>query len=416
MAVNHLSGRGKDFCRGCDGADLFSVLDLGELPIANELWLAQNEPKEVFPLHLRICTSCGLGQVEDVVTPARLFKDYRYLSSMSSVFVEHAHQYALATAARLEFGPADWILEIGSNDGYLLKHFVNLGIKVLGIEPAENVAKIAIAGGVPSISKFFGTEVATALAKEHGFPRLIVANNVMAHVPDIQDFIGGLSKITGPNTVVSIENPSLINFLEKGQFDTIYHEHYSYLTAYSVSRIVQNFGLELFDLDKIPTHGGSNRYWLRAPSPTKATTQKVAKYIAEELTAGLFDREAWHRFSENVKLAITDFRKWLKDSFAQGKKVVGYGAAAKASTLLNSSNIERDWFKAIADASHEKQGRYMPTEGIPIVSPSEMFDLEPTDVVIFPWNIENELVKLIRDGSKVESRMWRVIPYLEQIS
>lgn len=416
MAQEFVLGRGKDFCRGCNESDLFSALNLGELPIANELWPTENQLKEVFPLHLRICTACGLGQVEDVVTPSRLFRDYRYLSSMSSVFVAHAKEYATSTASRLNLQPTDWVLEIGSNDGYLLKHFIDLGVNVLGIEPAENVAKIATEAGVPSVSEFFGVDLASSLIEQRGFPRLVVANNVMAHVPDIQDFIGGLAKLAGPNTVMSIENPSLMNFLEKNQFDTIYHEHYSYLTAHSVSHIVKNFGLELFDLQQISTHGGSNRYWLRSSSSTKPKSDAVDLHIESEISNGLFNREAWHAFSDEVKRTLGDFGAWLNRSFEEGRKVVGYGAAAKASTLLNSAGVKREQFVAIADASHEKQGRFMPAEGIPIISPQEMFELKPTDVIIFPWNIQDELIQLIKGGNQTDTRIWRVIPHLEQIA
>ncbi len=415
MAKEFVSGRGKYFCRGCNESELFSALDLGELPIANELWPTEHELEEVFPLHLRICTACGLGQVEDVVTPSRLFRDYRYLSSMSSVFVAHAKEYATSTAIRLDLQPKDWVLEIGSNDGYLLKHFIELGVDVLGIEPAENVAKIATQSGIPLVSEFFGVDLAGSLIENRGFPRLVVANNVMAHVPDIQDFIGGLAKVAGPNTVISIENPSLINFLEKNQFDTIYHEHYSYLTAHSVAHIVENFGLELFDLEKIPTHGGSNRYWLRSVSSTEPKSETVDLSIESEISSGLFDRESWHAFSDEVKKTLSDFRAWLESSFSEGKKVVGYGAAAKASTLLNGAGVEKEWLVAIADASHEKQGRFMPAEGIPIISPQKMFELKPTDVIIFPWNIQDELIQLIKGRSQTDTRIWRVIPHLEQI-
>lgn len=416
MADAFLLGRGKDFCRGCNGVELFSVLDLGELPIANELWPTQDEPREIFPLHLRICSVCGLGQVEDVVTPSRLFRDYRYLSSISTSFVEHARSFAVDSRARLDLQPDDWVLEIASNDGYLLKHYRDMGIQVLGIEPAENVAQIASDAGISTISEFFCLALAQQLVERYGHPRLIVANNVMAHVPDLQDFISGLAAFAGPRTVISVENPSLMNLIINDQFDTIYHEHYSYLTAHSVARIVENFGLELFDLHLISTHGGSNRYWLRSSSSTEPKSNVVDLHIESEISHGLFDREAWHAFSDEVKNILGDFVSWLKSSFDEGKKVVGYGAAAKASTLLNGAGVDREWFVAIADASHEKQGRFMPTEGIPIISPQEMFELKPTDVVIFPWNIQDELIQLIKGGSRTDTRIWRVIPHLEQIA
>ncbi len=415
MGEAYVPGRGKNSCRGCNATELFSVLDLGDLPIANELWRTEREAIEVFPLHLRICTACGLGQVEDVVTPSRLFRDYRYLSSISASFVEHARIFALDASRRLHFKPNDWVLEIASNDGYLLRHFINFGVSVLGIEPAENVARIAIDAGVPTISEFFGAETARIILKERGYPKLIVANNVMAHVPDLQDFIEGLSIMAGAETVISIENPSLMNFLEDDQFDTIYHEHYSYLTANSVARIVEPFGLMLFDVDQIPTHGGSNRYWLQSSSNNARPDESVQRIVEKERAAGLHSIEAWTKFSVRVQLILKEFNDWMRSSSDRELKVFGYGAAAKASTLLNASKIKRHWLAGIADNSPEKQGRYMPIEGIPIISPTQMLESEPTDVLIFPWNIQEELIGAIKAGSSSNIRIWRAIPRLEQI-
>lgn len=415
MANEFVPGRGKDSCRGCNGSTLFSVLDLGELPIANELWITQSEPKEVFPLHLRICEDCGLGQVEDVVTPSRLFRDYRYLSSISESFVEHARVFAMETSKRLKFEPNDWVLEIASNDGYLLRHFIDLGISVLGVEPAENVAKLAVKSSVPTIAEFFGEAVARTIVKERGYPRLIVANNVMAHVPDLQDFIKGLSVLTGKETAISIENPSLMNFLTEDQFDTIYHEHYSYLTANSVAKIVKPYGLTLTDVEQIPTHGGSNRYWLNYSSNGQSISGNVSHIIRQESDAGLYSLELWKAFATRVQLILREFHAWMSSSADHGQKVFGYGAAAKASTLLNASKIQGDWLGGIADNSPEKQGRFMPIEGIPIISPTQMLDSAPTDVVIFPWNIQQELVRAIKAGSGSDVRIWRAIPRLEQI-
>ncbi len=411
-----IEGRGKNFCRGCNGVDLFSALDLGELPIANELWVKENEPVELFPLHLRICRGCGLGQVEDVVTPSRLFRDYRYLSSMSTSFLEHARVFAGQVHQSLGFERGDWVLEIASNDGYLLQHFIKLGVNVLGIEPAENVAKIAQGAGIPTISEFFSLELAQKLIAERGNPKLIVANNVMAHVPDIRNFLAGIAVLVGPKTLVSIENPSLLNFLEADQFDTIYHEHYSYLTANSVDKITNEFGLQLFKVDEIVTHGGSNRYWIRARTAEMANKKPIALKILQEVDAGLFDESAWNNFESRIQIIISDFYSWVKNSFKAGRVVCGYGAAAKASTLLNSSKVEKGWITAIADASPEKQGRFMPAVGIPIVSPKALFELHPDDVVIFPWNLTKELATLIESNSIVPTRIWQAIPKLEQVN
>ena len=415
MAETFVLGRGKDFCRGCDGSDLFSALDLGDLPIANELWANQDVTPEIFPLHLRICNSCGLGQVEDVVTPIRLFRDYRYLSSISTSFIEHARQFVISVTKDLHIGKKDWVLEIASNDGYLLQHFLGMGIQVLGVEPAENVAKIAIDAGIPTLNEFFGVDVANSIVTKMGYPKLVIANNVMAHVPDLQDFIGGLAKIAGPNTLISVENPSLMNFLESDQFDTIYHEHFSYLTAHSVAKIAEHFGLELFDVEKIETHGGSNRYWLRLKTSDGSKGGNVKAQISSEIEGGLFDQSLWLDFSSRIQTTVSNFRNWLITSFEEGRKVWGYGAAAKASTLLNSAKVKREWLVSIADGSHEKQGRFMPVEGIPIVSAEDMFDSEPTDVVIFPWNIRDELVTKISEGVKSNVRVWQAIPRLEQV-
>jgi len=414
MSVTEVESRGRTFCRGCNSKNLFSGLDLGELPIANELWSSASTSVEIFPLHLRICAECGLGQVEDVVTPSRLFKDYRYLSSTSSSFLENAKKFSSEVGKKLKLTNQDWVLEIASNDGYLLRNFVELGIPVLGIEPAENVAEIATALGVPSISEFFGSELAKKLVKERGHPRLIIANNVMAHVPNLRDFILGLKILAGSNTVISIENPSLINLLEQNQFDTIYHEHFSYLTVYSVRKIASNLGLELFDVDQIEVHGGSNRYWLQLASRNTSNQMKLDKLAQDELESGLLDYSAWISFANRINTLISNLHRWLESAHLEGRRIYGYGAAAKASTLLNAALIQLNWLPLIADESSEKQGRFMPTTGIPIVSPQEMFAQRPTDVIVFPWNISKEIAEKIRESDN-RIRIWRAVPRMEEV-
>jgi hypothetical protein len=257
---------------------------------------------------------------------------------------------------------------------------------------------------------------AQSLLERNGHPRLIVANNVMAHVPDIRDFISGLAKMAGPNTLISIENPSLMNFIEGDQFDTIYHEHYSYLTAHSVKVIAAEFGLELFDVERTNTHGGSNRYWLRLRKDSVPNDGQVDLSISKELDSGLFNEEAWESFAKRVRSALRTFYDWLSQAHKEGHTVYGFGAAAKASTLINASEIHKDWIIGIADSSHEKQGRFMPAQGIPIVSPEKMYAMNPTDIIIFPWNIKKELVPLIREQSGSDIRIWKAVPTLEMIS
>ena len=411
-----INGRGREFCRGCNSSDLFSALDLGLLPIANELWKTPDELIERFPLHLRICERCGLGQVEDVVTPSRLFRDYRYLSSTTSSFIEHARLFVNRSIIELEFQEGEWVLEIASNDGYLLKHFIDNDVDVLGVEPAENVAKIAQNQGIPTISEFFSQTLAQELVSTRGKPRLIVANNVMAHVPDIRDFIAGLATLSGPRTVISVENPSLMNFIEFDQFDTIYHEHFSYLTAHSVDSLSREFGLELFDVEKISTHGGSLRYWIRLAGTETQQSENVTSQVKEEIESGLFDIESWNKFHIRIQVLIRDFHDWARNSFESGLRVYGYGAAAKASTLLNAAKIDKSWIVAIADASTEKQGRFMPTFGIPILDPEEIFLLNPTDIIIFPWNLSQELASIISGLSNSPVRVWQAIPRMQRVN
>lgn len=410
-----IDGRGAIFCRGCLGKNLFSALDLGDLPIANELLLTADAKIEKFPLHLRICTDCGLGQVADVVTPERIFRDYRYLSSLSTTFLKHASDFVTQQVSHMSFLPSDWVLEIASNDGYLLKNFMPLGIKVIGVEPAENVAEISRNLGIETISEFFSSDLANALLDRYGHPKLIIANNVMAHVPDLNDFVMGLSVLAGPDTRISIENPSLKNILLELQFDTVYHEHYSYLSASAVQKISRLHDLQLFRVEEIAIHGGSNRYWLRKNNVEMNIEPSVGKAMDFENEAKLFEVGEWENLSSSVRNLLADFKDWLTLSARENRRVFGYGAAAKASTILNSIELETNSVRAIADLSSEKQGRFMPSHGIRIYSPQELFLDEPTDIVIFPWNIKMEIARFLRSNLGDRVRLWCAIPEFHQV-
>ena len=414
-SASFIEGRGKKFCRGCLGTQLFSALDLGDLPIANELLHSNDVRIEKYPLHLKICPECGLGQVADVVTPERIFMDYRYLSSMSTTFLQHAADFVQEFVNKSEFESDDWVLEIASNDGYLLKNLIPLGITAVGVEPAENVAEISRSLGIHTISEFFSSKLASRLVSERGYPKLIIANNVMAHVPDLIDFVQGLGILCGPMTRISIENPSLTNILIDMQFDTIYHEHYSYLSATSVSNICRKERLLLFKVEKISVHGGSNRYWLRRESEKELIDESVTIACNFESQSGLFSFLEWEKFSFQVSTILDNFRAWLQDGKLRGKKIYGYGAAAKASTLLNSMQSDGKIVIAIADLSPEKQGRFMPVEGIPIISPSMLLKESPTDIVIFPWNIKKEIAQYLRSNLDDEVKLWCVIPQLGEV-
>jgi hypothetical protein len=411
-----INGRGNSYCRGCLGENLFSALDLGELPIANELLTSAEGYIEKFPLHLSICTDCGLGQVADVVTPERIFRDYRYLSSMSTTFLKHASDFVDQQMEETIFRPSDWVLEIASNDGYLLKNFLPYGIKTIGIEPAKNVAEMSRNIGIDTIAEFFSSELAIKLFDQYGFPKLIVANNVMAHVPDLTDFIKGLAILCGPETKISIENPSLSNILVGMQFDTIYHEHYSYLSAYSVAKLGRMYGLHCFKVEELKIHGGSNRYWLQKIAPDNKSDNSVERLMNIEIGYGLFDSREWENFSLKVSRILEDFLQWLElDSEENDRNVYGYGAAAKASTILNSIDVAPNLIKAIADLSLEKQERFMPPHGIKIISPQELMLENPTDIIIFPWNIKLEIASYLRSELGNQVRLWCAIPQMHRV-
>ena len=410
-----IEGRGKNFCRGCLGSELFSALDLGDLPIANELLSFQNSEVEKFPLHLRICSHCGLGQVADVVTPERIFRDYRYLSSMSTTFLQHASDFVNDRIKEEMFAPGDWVLEIASNDGYLLRNFLAHGIRTIGIEPAENVAEISRALGIHTISRFFSSDLARELLAQYGYPRLIIANNVMAHVPDLLDFVDGLGILCGLETQISIENPSLANILVGMQFDTIYHEHYSYLSATAVARICDMKGLQLSKVEEIAIHGGSNRYWLSKKESGCPIDSSVVRVTTSEAEKGLFDSSYWANYSSKVSAILDGFQDWLCSESENPRKVYGYGAAAKASTILNAINADPILLLAIADISLEKQQKFMPPLGTKVIAPQELFSAGPTDIVIFPWNIASEIATFLRTNLADEVRLWCAIPNMHEI-
>ena len=413
---SYIEGRGEVFCRGCLGSNLFSALDLGALPIANELLITQESEIEKFPLHLRVCRECGLGQVADVVTPERIFRDYRYLSSMSTTFLQHASFYVEQRVQEGMFSHNEWVLEIASNDGYLLKNFLSHGIKAIGVEPAKNVATMSRDLGIDTISEFFSSQLANELVSTYGFPRLIIVNNVMAHVPDLIDFIKGLAILCGSETQISIENPSLANILVGMQFDTIYHEHYSYLTASAVAKIGEMNGLSLSKVEELSIHGGSNRYWLSRLGPDDLIDPSVYRVTKFEIDSGLFDSREWINYSARVSKILNGFLEWLHSGRENKRRIYGYGAAAKASTFLNSIEVDSNLVIAIADVSLEKQQRFMPPHGIRIISPQELFEESPTDVVIFPWNIKSEIASYLRSNLGEGVRLWCAIPNMHEVS
>ena len=408
--------RGVEQCRGCDAADLFHVFDLGELPIANELPLSSEFKVEVFPLEFSICLKCGLGQVGEPVTETRLFEDYRYLSSISETWLQHSKKFAEFALEKFNLGNKDLVLEIASNDGYLLRYFKELECQIYGIEPALNVAELSNSKGIPTWNVFFNSETAKEFCLNHQVPKLIIANNVAAHVPDLKDFFKGLSIVSGQDSYISIENPSILNLLVQNQFDTIYHEHYSYLSAHAVQEIASGVGLHLLEVEVLDTHGGSNRYLLGKNSPTQEQIDQVKRYIQLEIASGLLDAVAWLNFSSSVTSAIGELNNWFNLCSQANRRVFGFAAAAKASTLINLGKFDSSDIIAIADSSPEKQGRFMPSQGIPIISLQALKESNPTDILIFSWNISSEISNVIWDLLGEHVRCWIAIPELREIT
>lgn len=383
-------------CRFCGDTLSFSLVDLGSTPLANS-FLKQEElakPEPSYPLHARVCGSCFLVQVEPVVPASHIFGDYLYFSSYSASWVAHAKNFAALATNRWRLSASSLVIEIASNDGYLLRHFVQNSIPVLGVEPAVNVAAVAEVAGVKTKVAFFGKETGRQLAAEGYQADLVVANNVLAHVPDINDFLSGFSLIMKPTGVLSIEFPHLLKLLDNVLFDTIYHEHYSYLSLLTVERMLGKHNLRAFDVEYLPTHGGSLRVWIgRADGVAQKESGSLQKVRRQELDSGLNDLNTYRSFSHKVDAAKASLRAFLEDAKLAGKQVVVYGAPAKGNTLLNACDIDGQLVAYAVDVSPHKQGRFLPGSHLPIYAPEQLRATRPDYVLILPWNLEAEIVE-----------------------
>lgn len=381
-------------CRFCAAPLTATFVDLGMSPLCQthiEPWqIDRMEP--FYPLHAYVCTSCYLVQLEEFVAPQEIFSDYAYLSSYSDSWVEHAHRYAEAMRSRLSLTGDDLVVEIASNDGYLLQHFVAAGIPALGVEPAANVAEIARSKGIDTDCAFFGRETARRLRSERGQPRLLLGNNVLAHVPDINDFIAGMKILLHPRGVITMEFPHLWQLMSNNQFDTIYHEHFSYLSFFVVERIFAHHGLRLFDVEELPTHGGSLRIYACHADAPQSTMPTVELLREREIQAGLGRLDTYTGFAEQVKATKRDILEFLIGARRAGKRVVGYGAPGKGNTLLNYCGIRTDFLDFTVDRNPLKQGRYTPGTRIPILAPEAIDEARPDYIFILPWNLQEEIV------------------------
>jgi SAM-dependent methyltransferase len=386
-------------CRFC-GADLqHTFVDLGMSPLC-ETYPASpdlNRGETYYPLHVYVCEKCFLVQLEEYEQAEAIFSDYAYFSSYSDSWLKHADNYCAKMKSRFELGEKHFVVEVASNDGYLLQYFVQRKVPVLGIEPAANVARVAVEKGVPTLVKFFGTRLAEELVSEGRSADLVLGNNVLAQVPDLNDFVEGLKVLLKPEGVLTLEFPHLLKLIEHNEFDTIYHEHFSYFSMLTTVRLMEAHGLKVFDVEELASHGGSLRVFAcRVEAKTYLVEPSVARVIEDEEQAGLGTIEGYKNFAQQVKetkLALLDL---LLKAAREGKSVAGYGAPGKSATLLHYCGIGKDLIEYTVDRSPYKQGRFLPGTHIPIYHPYRIDETKPDYVVILPWNLQDEIMQQLQ--------------------
>lgn len=404
-------------CRLCGAPLTHTFVDLGMSPLCESyLDAEQLDTGEVFyPLHVRQCPSCLLVQLPAYVPGEEIFSHYAYFSSYSDSWVEHARRYSEDMVSRLGLGPKSLVTEVASNDGYLLQHFVARGIPVLGVEPAANVAEAARARGVPTVVEFLGPETGERIARTHGQADLVAGNNVFAHVPDIRGFAAGLRALVKDTGLVTLEFPHLLRLIERRQYDTIYHEHYSYLSLLTSSRALATAGLTVVDVDELGTHGGSLRVYARPTEHAGDPSPAVTAILAAEADAGLSTLGGHAAFADSVLKIKNDLVRFLLQAASDGKAVAGYGAPGKGNTLLNHCGIRTDLVSYTVDRSTFKQGKFLPGTHIPIHSPERLAETRPDYVLVLPWNLRDELTQQLDYVRSWGGRLVFPIPDLEVV-
>ena len=381
-------------CRFCGAALQHTFVDLGMSPLCQTHISPDqlNNMEPFYPLHTWVCEQCFLVQLAQYVSPEEIFEEYAYFSSYSDSWVAHAKRYCDMTTSRFGISRDSMVMEIASNDGYLLQHFVERGVPCLGIEPAANVAQAAIEKGIPTTVEFFGNGTAKKIAGQQGKADLILGNNVLAHVPDLNDFVSGLRQLLKPEGVITMEFPHLQRLVEGNQFDTIYHEHFSYFSFITVERVFRSHGLMLFDVEELQTHGGSIRIFARhAEDQSKEPASRVEELLEREVQLGYTDLSTYSAFAEKVRETKRKLLEFLIAAKREGKSVVGYGAPGKGNTLLNYCGIRTDFLEYTVDRSPYKQGKYTPGTHIPIHAPEKIHETKPDYVLILPWNLKEEI-------------------------
>ncbi|MFJ4103151.1 class I SAM-dependent methyltransferase [Amycolatopsis japonica] len=402
-------------CRLCGSAHLASVVDLGATPPCERFLTAEQlqEPEPTYPLHLRVCTECRLAQIPPLITPEETFTEYAYFSSYSASWVDHAKTFVDGAVERLGLDESSFVVEVASNDGYLLKHVVAQQIRCLGVEPSVNVGQAARDAGVPTKTAFLGPETGRDVREEHGPADLVVANNVYAHIPDIIGFTHGLRALVADDGWVSIEVQHLLTLIQENQYDTIYHEHFQYYTVESARRALARGGLSVVDVELLPTHGGSIRLWARPDAVAGEPSERMMQVLDAEKAAGLHEMSGYTEFSERVTKVRLELNKFLTDAALEGKTVVGYGAPGKGNTLLNHCGIRPDVLRYTVDRNPYKHGRFTPGTRIPILPPERIEADRPDYVLVLPWNLRKELTAQLSFVDEWGGKLVFPIPHLE---
>lgn len=391
-------------CRFCGTVLSHTFVDLGMSPLCESFLTREqlNQMEPFYPLHAYVCARCFLVQVEEYVRPERIFDDYAYFSSYSDAWLRHAQSYTDMIVSRLSLDAQSHVVELGSNDGYLLQYFVARGVPALGVEPASNVAAAAVAKGIPTTTRLFGRETAKALVAEGKQADLIIGNNVLAQVTDLNGFVAGMKTLLKPGGVITMEFPHLLRLIDENQFDTIYHEHFSYFSLMVAQQIFAAHGLILFDVEELWTHGGSLRIYARhAEDTSRPTGPRVAALLAREKAAGLDRLERYSAFTEQVEETKRKLLQFLITARREGKTVAGYGAPGKGNTLLNYCGIRTDFVDYTVDRNPYKHGRFLPGTHIPIFEPEKIKETRPDYLLILPWNLKDEIM-----GQMAEIRTW----------
>jgi SAM-dependent methyltransferase len=405
-------------CRGCGREALKTFIDLGVSPLANSFLSSEAlcEAETFYPLHVRICTDCLFVQLPALALPEQIFGEYAYFSSYSDTWLRHAKCYAERAVRDLNLSSDSFVVEVASNDGYLLQYVAELGVPVCGIEPARNVAEVARKRGVETEAFFLGAESARSFVRKHGKADLVIANNVLAHVPDLHDFVEGLAILLKDGGMLSVEFPHLLRLIERVEFDTIYHEHFSYLSLYSLEPVLAAHGLSVTHVETLETHGGSLRLWITHESAAADIQPSVEQMRTTERVAQLDDLATYGAFANRVAACKRAVIRFLIDELDRGMQIAGYGAAAKGNTLMNYCGITPDMIPYVADRNPHKIGKYLPGSRIPVVAPRQLIDDRPDIVMIIPWNIRDEIVSQLRKALPSSTRFVVPLPSVEVVS